>query len=280
MTNIIIMDSRPYIRYRVKDLIEKTDTLVHEAANSAQLFNKLRELNNEVDLLILDINLRDEDGIEVVKRMKKRQIEIPFMVLTSINTKDAFIRSVKAGAIDYFLKPFDDQLFAKRVLRHSKGEHIISEDNSTAEEIDFTNYLDNEIDKAIEGNQKISAIMFILFKTNEDVSIDINHEDKMFSDAIFNQIKALTLGVDRFDKHGSNTFIGIYPNCDETSIKDINDSIIKRFEETQKEEASSEFYFDSVYATYPNDGDTRDKLMSNLEWKINEKILNLHKTNQ
>jgi DNA-binding response OmpR family regulator len=279
MKNIIIMDNRPYIRYRVKELIEKGEIVIHEASNSTHLFNKLRELNNDVDLLIIEINLKEEDGIEIIKNLRKKKIEIPFMVLTSLNTRDAFIKSVKAGAVDYFLKPFNGDDFVRRVIKHiSNGQNLSIEDvKETYKEkkgvSSLNDYLAEKIGSALGNEGNISFIMFIVFKSEKDLTIDLHNDHEIYTNYAYDRIKSLTNEVDRFERYGSNAFIGIYPSYSQDRIIEINEEIIQRFDKLRAEDVIlSDYYFGSVSATLPQDGKTYKEILEKLEERINKKI--------
>jgi DNA-binding response OmpR family regulator len=281
MTNVIIMDNRPYIRYRVKELLEKDNMYIHEVANSSQLYIKLNELNNDVALIILEINLKDEDGIEIIKKLRKKNVNVPFMVLTVVNTRDAFIKSVKAGAVDYFLKPFDDKDFVKRVIKHAMTKDITVVELPEQEEqvdIKLNDYAVNMISSAKDKNESISFIMFIVFKSENDLTIDLNRDHELFSKYAYDKLKALMTEADRFDKYGSNVFIGVYPSVSEDGIAEKNEKLSKAFGDLKKVEKSfANFYFDSVYATFPEDGDTYEEIMEKLTGRINNKILILQR---
>jgi DNA-binding response OmpR family regulator len=278
MTNIIIMDNRPYIRYRVKEVIEKDDIAIHEVANSTQLHNKLKELDYKVSLIILEINLKDEDGIEIIKKLRKRNIDIPFMVLTLVNTREAFIKSVKAGAVDYFLKPFDARDFSRRVISHAMTKEITvievnNEANIQNKEVKLDEYIVNKISKAKEINQKISFIMFIVFKSENDLTIDLNKDNELFTNFAYGKIKSFMSEADRFEKYAANAFISVYPSLDEDGIIEKNNKILTAFNENRRKDSSlSGFYFDSVCATFPEDGSTYEEIIEKLTDRINSKI--------
>ncbi len=275
MKNIIILDNRPYIRYRVKDLIEKNGMVVHEVSNSSQLYNKLSELKNKVDLLILEINLKDEDGIDIIKKLKRKNINIPFMVLTSLNTRDAFIKSVKEGAIDYFIKPFDDKIFYDRVVRHAEGDKTIQAipDKNFEKEISFKDYLEEEIHKAEIGKYKLSIVMSIFFKSLKDVTLDIENDNLIMTDYIYNKIKNAAMDAGKFSKYGSRTFIGAYPMCNEIEVKDLSKEMIENFNKVKENDSIiRDYYFDNVYVTFPNEGKNKEELLDRLTEKMQENI--------
>ena len=73
------------------------------AINGSEAIRKLNE--SEFDLLLLDVRMPDMDGIEVMKRLVKTGRSIPIIILTAYATLDSAISAVKAGAVDYLIKP-------------------------------------------------------------------------------------------------------------------------------------------------------------------------------
>lgn len=67
------------------------------------------------DAIILDINLPEKDGIEVCKDLRKREKDVPIIMLTSRSSKQDIILGLEAGADDYLTKPFDYDILIARV---------------------------------------------------------------------------------------------------------------------------------------------------------------------
>lgn len=70
------------------------------------------------DMLILDLGLPDMDGINVLKRVRKKHAGLPVLILTARARLDEKITGLDSGADDYLAKPFEmSELFARlRVL--------------------------------------------------------------------------------------------------------------------------------------------------------------------
>lgn len=70
------------------------------------------------DLVILDLGLPDMDGIEVLKRVRQKQHDLPILLLTARAQVEDKISGLDSGADDYLAKPFEmEELFARlRVL--------------------------------------------------------------------------------------------------------------------------------------------------------------------
>lgn len=76
------------------------------------------------DIILLDINLPDKSGIEVLKKIRANKNNIPILILTARDAINQKIEGFNSGADDYLVKPFDlDELLARinALCRRSKG---------------------------------------------------------------------------------------------------------------------------------------------------------------
>lgn len=92
---------------------------VHDGASAEAL---LRAEN--FDLVILDLNLPQMDGLDVLRAMRARQGGAAVMILTARGSSDDRVRGLDLGADDYLAKPFDVREFEARVrslLRRQAG---------------------------------------------------------------------------------------------------------------------------------------------------------------
>ncbi len=64
---------------------------------------------SKFDLVLTDLRMPKLDGIEVLKRIKSAQPDLPVIVITAFSTVEAAIESMKQGAFDYITKPFNNE---------------------------------------------------------------------------------------------------------------------------------------------------------------------------
>lgn len=63
--------------------------------------------DNNFDVVVLDIKLKGEDGVDVMKRIKQIKEDLPVILLTGHMSKEASEEGLEAGAIAYIIKPID-----------------------------------------------------------------------------------------------------------------------------------------------------------------------------
>ena len=82
--------------------------------------------SSECDIVLLDINMPDMDGFEVLQRIRSMEKcrNIPVIFLTADNDADTETRCFKAGAVDFIAKPFVPEVMASRISRALEIEQL------------------------------------------------------------------------------------------------------------------------------------------------------------
>jgi two-component system cell cycle response regulator CtrA len=78
----------------------------------------------EYDLILLDLNLPDMNGLDVLRTLRAAKIDTPIMILSGSQEIDSKLKTLRTGADDYMTKPFDKQELVARIhaiVRRSKG---------------------------------------------------------------------------------------------------------------------------------------------------------------
>jgi len=85
---------------------------------------ELAALYQPFDVVILDLNLPKQPGLEVLRTLRARKIDLPVLILTAQDALDARVQGLDLGADDYIAKPFDlDELLARlrAIIRRRQG---------------------------------------------------------------------------------------------------------------------------------------------------------------
>jgi DNA-binding LytR/AlgR family response regulator len=113
-TSALIVDDEPVARARVRRLLAEGPDIevVGESRNGIEALTHIREL--APDLLFLDVQMPGKDGLQVLEDLKAE--ETPVVIFLTAYDKYA-VRAFDAAALDYLLKPFDEERFARAVAR-------------------------------------------------------------------------------------------------------------------------------------------------------------------
>jgi len=94
--------------------------VVATATNGLEAYSKVKELSP--DLLVIDMNMPEMDGSEVIKRIRKEQIKIQVLVLSMYDQPRLIRKAFKAGADAYLLKTKAPEELEKAVIALQKEE--------------------------------------------------------------------------------------------------------------------------------------------------------------
>lgn len=151
MTNfkekILAADDDPNIVKILKDRLEAKGFQVITASNGEESLSLI--MRKSPSILILDLQMPQMNGIEVLQEIKKRNLEITTIVLTAFGTIEKAVEAMREGAYDFIQKPVDfahlEIIINKVVERNQlkkKSEILQSKLNEREEEI---RYLKREI---------------------------------------------------------------------------------------------------------------------------------------
>ena len=104
---VFIVDDDSLIRDSLKQLI-KSAGIQADTFSSAQAFLE-KDLPDKPSCVILDIRMPGLSGLDLQDELIKRGISIPIIFITGHGTVPMSVRAMKAGAVDFLEKPFEDQ---------------------------------------------------------------------------------------------------------------------------------------------------------------------------
>ena len=121
---ILIIDNDALLTGFVRKGLEAEHNTVDNVIDGAQGCSMV--LEGDYDLVIMDLNLPEMDGVSVLESIRQHKPSVPVMILTAQSSVIDRVRCLEAGADDYMLKPFSFlELFARTrsFLRRSRGAH-------------------------------------------------------------------------------------------------------------------------------------------------------------
>jgi DNA-binding response OmpR family regulator len=122
LPHVLVVDDDPMIRELVCDYLGKNELRVSAVADGPAMQVVLGE--QTVDLVVLDLKLRGEDGMALARRLRDES-EIPIVMLTGRSEEADRVMGLELGADDYLTKPFSPRELLARirtVLRRRRAE--------------------------------------------------------------------------------------------------------------------------------------------------------------
>jgi two-component system response regulator FixJ len=111
---VVIVDDDAAVRDSMRALMESAGYAVKDY-ESAKDF--LAEPVVPESCLITDIRMPEMDGLELQQEITKRGLDLPLVVMTGHGDVPLAVRAMKAGALDFVEKPFDDEVVLASVKR-------------------------------------------------------------------------------------------------------------------------------------------------------------------
>ncbi len=143
LKRILVIEDEELIREELVLMLEKAEYRVDKITDFHHVTEQILKLSP--DLILLDLNLPNESGFQICKRIKNKS-SFPILVLTSRDQLKDEIQALKLGADEYLTKPFrKERLLAriKNLLRRYEGRaNLLERDNFLLDRNTYTLYID------------------------------------------------------------------------------------------------------------------------------------------
>lgn len=156
---VLIVDDEKNIRLTLSKCLQYINLEVDEAINGEEALEMFSP--EKYDLIILDLKMQGMDGLEVLKRIREKDLQTPVIIVTAHGTVDVAVDAMKLGAADFMQKPFTPKEIQKNVT------DILNRTNLEPEKIEnYDSHLQyarqliikKEYDEAMELLKKAVAI--------------------------------------------------------------------------------------------------------------------------
>src|SRR5512147_651583 len=129
--SILIVDDEQIIRNVLKRKLESTTSYkvftADDGVPALELFQQ-----ETIDLVVSDLLMKQMNGIELLRKLKALQPQVPVIIITGYGSLDDAIEAIHLGAEDFIKKPFDindvietiDKTFRKRAEESDQREII------------------------------------------------------------------------------------------------------------------------------------------------------------
>ena len=103
--SVLVVDDDSNITRAIGECLENFNYDLQVASNGEEALQKIED--PAIAMVLLDINLPDISGLEVLSSLKQRNSSVPIVIMTGFVSTDAAIEAMKKGAYEFLTKPFD-----------------------------------------------------------------------------------------------------------------------------------------------------------------------------
>ncbi len=122
MDTLLIIDDEKSLLEVLEVVFKKEGYKVKTATSGTEALEILN--SNSVDLVITDIRMPHISGMDVLRFVKNNTPEVPVIVITAYGSIQQAVEALKAGALDYIVKPFDVEELKILVARGLERKHL------------------------------------------------------------------------------------------------------------------------------------------------------------
>lgn len=124
---ILLIDDHPLLRQGIKQLVDMEDQMdvIGEASNATDGIRLAVEL--EPDLILMDLNMPEMDGIEALKKLREQNISSRIVMFTVSDQEEDVVAALRAGADGYLLKDMEPEDMMAQLSQAAVGKMVISD---------------------------------------------------------------------------------------------------------------------------------------------------------
>jgi len=130
LTEILIIDDNADIRSILNELISEEGYKTRLAANFNQALIEIDKKLPDVAIIDVKLDKGDNDGIELLNHIKKKNKDIPVIVISGHANIEMAIKSLKSGAFEFIQKPFDKERLMNFIKRAVENYSLKSENKN------------------------------------------------------------------------------------------------------------------------------------------------------
>ena len=141
LPHVVVVDDDAAIRALLVDYLGENELRVSAVPGSADLLALLAR--DTVDLVVLDVRLQGEDGMQIARRLRETHATLPILMLTGRAEEADRVMGLELGADDYLTKPFSSRELLARLralLRRAQAQQSVADTLSRARAYRFAGW--------------------------------------------------------------------------------------------------------------------------------------------
>lgn len=154
---VLVVDDELGARQSLEVILEE-DCRVLTAESGQEALEVLQR--EPVDLVLLDVNMPDMDGLEVLRRIRAQDEELDVIMVSALNLARQAVDAIRLGAYDYITKPYEPEDILSTVRRVISKQKLHRELDFLRREVETA----RGFDQIISQNKKMSEIFELIKK--------------------------------------------------------------------------------------------------------------------
>jgi two-component system nitrate/nitrite response regulator NarL len=123
--SVVLVDDHPLFRKGLAELFEH-DGRIRVLGVAGSLADARALLARKPDVLVMDLNLPGQDGVEAIQSLRDEGVAIPVIALTMSEADDDMAAALRAGARGYLLKSMEPDEVIDAITRAARGEVVVA----------------------------------------------------------------------------------------------------------------------------------------------------------
>lgn len=190
MTDIKVMvaDDHSLVRQGIKKVLELEPTIrvIGETTNGKDTISLAKKL--QPDIILMDINMPQINGIEATKIIKKEMPHIKVLVLTIHDDEEYVYETVRSGASGYLLKDVDPGKLVESILRIYEGKSIIHHSVAAKLMQEFNRLSNPAKDAAVDLTSREQDVLKLIAQgcSNKEIASKLFISEKTVKNHVYN----------------------------------------------------------------------------------------------
>ena len=151
--------------------------VAHTGAEAVRLLKaSLGQAGERIDLILLDMNLPDIDGLELCRRIRAGGVDVDVIAITAVRSAEVVRASIAAGIVQYLIKPFTFGVFTDKLTSYRDFRTLFAQSPTVASQRDVDGAFaalrtsnDPGLGKGLSP-ETLSAVSTLLAESDEGVS--------------------------------------------------------------------------------------------------------------
>lgn len=197
---ILLVEDDPKIRQELKVLLENNQ---YDIAMIEGFTKDITEEINKIakDLILLDINLPNQNGFDVCKKIKEKE-SVPIIFVTSCTGEESELKSILSGGDDFITKPYNKDILLEKMKRTIKKQNPIQykEINVNGVTLDLHLSLVKYQNNSIELTRNEFLLLYHFFLNPKKIITKEELLDYLWNEKYYLDDNILTVNINRLRK--------------------------------------------------------------------------------